>query len=200
MLVISSPQLNSPSLAASAGKCPGYTDTGKYSLDCDTGDVILTELGPRITKKTPVPSSSWSWGPGDVAMLQPPSARHPPCRSRGWFFPCPFTRPTLDRGNKGNAARKNIFGFIGFILMNLYYRFTEVKLEYVDVWVMLKSFFDTRKFGDQWSFIVVASSLFSKTVCEIILMVWIKNLKSSRREGIDIDCPQIQFRPDSNLV
>ena len=28
-------------------------------------------------------------------------------------------------GYRGNAARKNIFGFIGFILMNLY-RFTEV--------------------------------------------------------------------------
>ena len=192
MLKIFSPQINSPSL------------TGKISLECDTEgvQVILTRLGPRITKKPPVPSSSWSSGPGDVAMLQPPSARHPPCRSRGWFFPS-RNRGWFSAQHQTAEIKEMQRGKI-FLVSSVshwwIYNIDEVKLEYVDVWVMLKSFFDTRKFGDQWSFIVGASSLFSKTVCEIILMVWIKNWKSSRREGIDIDCPQIQFRPDSNLV
>ena len=84
--------------ASCSGQCPGYTDS---------------TLGPRITKKTPSPDPEAGPGSGEVAMLQ-----QPPPRPES-----PAQHQTA--GYRGNAARKNIFGFIGFILMNLY-RFTEV--------------------------------------------------------------------------
>ena len=77
MLVILCPQLNSPSLAASAGKCPGYTDKARpKNHQEDPGPEFLLILRPRwcCDVTTSVRPSS----PVSQSRLIFPVSLHPP--------------------------------------------------------------------------------------------------------------------------